>query len=528
MFKEKLNQSGSQRLNKMAQFKPTAESARERAYLSWINSKISAVCPGMLLRSLDDESMRNGTALAELIDAASASRIQIKTPCTTETEKITNIKMILHRLRELNVPISTIKPEDIVQGNKNSVMRLLLAISASFMPSHIHDIKHEIRDRHAVFGGQKVWHHVTTVGSEATLSQHRYFPTTYRIQPITIHRLVPAVRPPLLHVTAAPVQPQFQQRYSKNISSSSLAQKISSHIYNREHRERSLQKSQLEKQTRLRSCESLVLREEPENPIRPSKSLNALHGKTFVSKLVIPQLRNVRSFSLMTRGSNSVQSKASATAENRPSYDGYVNHAFSDLPLEGVANQPPVQVASPAAQIAKFRLDLANVKSDLIQLQEVLSASNATESGITQTVSDYTLSSTLAEENMKNGFSQSSGNNSANDKKLSKSTTNEIESLYRLLKVRTEAMDACLVDNAELRQAVGELTNSLKQLQMENESLRQRLSGNMGPQANNSANGPRNWSFSSESIPNTPCSPPDTTQQTNFRLVNGQPYSTLS
>ncbi|VUZ39655.1 unnamed protein product [Hymenolepis diminuta] len=226
--------------------------------------------------------------------------------------------------------------------------------------------------------------------------------------------------------------------------------------------------------------------------------------------------------------SNSVQSKASATAENRPSYDGYVNHAFSDLPLEGVANQPPVQVASPAAQIAKFRLDLANVKSDLIQLQEVLSASNATESGITQTVSDYTLSSTLAEENMKNGFSQSSGNNSANDKKLSKSTTNEIESLYRLLKVRTEAMDACLVDNAELRQAVGELTNSLKQLQMENESLRQRLSGNMGPQANNSANGPRNWSFSSESIPNTPCSPPDTTQQTNFRLVNGQPYSTLS
>lgn len=84
------------------------------------------------------------------------------------------------------------------------------------------------------------------------------------------------------------------------------------------------------------------------------------------------------------------------------------------------------------------------------------------------------------------------------------------------------------VDNAELRQAVGELTNSLKQLQMENESLRQRLNGNMGPQENNSANGPRNWSFSSESIPNTPCSPPDTTQQTNFRLVNGQPYSTLS
>ncbi|KAM3174708.1 hypothetical protein ACTXT7_009999 [Hymenolepis weldensis] len=50
--------------------------ARERAYLSWINSKISAVCPGMSLRSLDDESMRNGTALAELIDAASHALIE--------------------------------------------------------------------------------------------------------------------------------------------------------------------------------------------------------------------------------------------------------------------------------------------------------------------------------------------------------------------------------------------------------------------------------------------------------------------
>lgn len=70
--------------------------------------------------------------------------------------------------------------------------------------------------------------------------------------------------------------------------------------------------------------------------------------------------------------SNSLQSKASATAGNRSNYDGYINHAFSDLPLEDVANQPPVQVAPPVAQIAKFRLDLANVKSDLIHLQEVV------------------------------------------------------------------------------------------------------------------------------------------------------------
>ncbi|CDS36498.1 dixin [Echinococcus multilocularis] len=307
----------------MAQIRPTAESARERAYLSWINSKISVVCPGMSLCSLDDEGMRNGTALAELIDAASASRIGIKSPCTTEEEKIANIREILRRLRELNVPISNIQAEDIVRGNKNSIMRLLLAISASFMPSHIHDVKHEIRDRHAAFGGQRVWncrtqysprrtvattkaapHHVTNVGSEAALTQNRLYPTAYRLQPITIHRLVPAVRPPLLHVTTAPVQ-QLSQLKSSKVTTTSLARRISSHIYNRnvdKDRQVYQQQQYQDRQSKQRSCENLVLSEEQPKTIRASKSLNALHGRTFVSKLVIPHLRNVRSFSLMTRG----------------------------------------------------------------------------------------------------------------------------------------------------------------------------------------------------------------------------------
>ncbi|KAM7534224.1 hypothetical protein Aperf_G00000109119 [Anoplocephala perfoliata] len=175
------------------------------------------------------------------------------------------------------------------------------------------------------------------------------------------------------------------------------------------------------------------------------------------------------------------------------------------------------------------------------------------------------IQSTLADQNLKYRHFQRPRNETTCDDNISKSSPGTIEGLHQLLKARTEAMDACLygsersqirqaladaalaingktlpkafiqinyatemVDNAELRQAVGELTTSLKQLQMENENLRQRLTGNMGAQANSSSNGPRTWSFSSESIPNTPCSPPDTVRQTNFRLVNGQPYSTLS
>ncbi|KAL5105924.1 Dixin [Taenia crassiceps] len=607
----------------MAQAKPTAESARERAYLSWINSKISAVCPGMLLRSLDAEGMRNGTALAELIDAASASRINIKSPCTTEAEKIANIREILQRLRELNVSVSTIQPEDIVHGNKNSIMRLLLAISASFMPSHIHDVKHEIRDRHAAFGGQRVWtyrtqyspqrslatpkttpHHATNVGSEAALAQNRLFPSTYRLQPITIHRLVPAVRPPLLHVTTAPVQQQAQQKSSKT-NTTSLARRISSHIYNRNvdkdkqvYQQQQLQQKNQDHQSKLRSLENLVLKEEQPKPIRASKSLNALHGRTFVSKLVIPHLRNVRSISLMTRGeevyeyslrdrrlhsipqagpdsgetssdlinrlvtqwskcrgfkwsrlgetgrpslwdriaelmsrqrtalstNSSSQQKSSTTRKTRGSTDGYVNHGFSDSP--SITTTQIRKIAPPLTQIAKFRFDLAGVKSELMQLQEMLAANAPAESGITQTSSDYTLSGAQADENLKNGYVQRQRNNSIGDETFSRSSPTTIESLHRLLKVRTEAMDACLVDNAELRQAVGKLTTSLKQLQTENENLRQRIAGNSTTIV--STNGPRTWSFSSESIPNTPCSPLDTVQQTNFRLENGQPYSNLS
>ncbi|VDM16823.1 unnamed protein product [Hydatigera taeniaeformis] len=547
--------------------------ARERAYLSWINSKVSAVCPGMSLRSLDDEGMRNGTALAELIDAASASRINIKSPCTTEAEKIANIREILRRLRDLNVPVSTIQAEDIVYGNKDSIMRLLLAISASFMPSHIHDVKHEIRDRHAAFGGQRVWHHVTNVGSEAALAQNRLFPTTYRLQPITIHRLVPAVRPPLLHVTTAPVQQMAQQKNAK-LTTTSLARRISSHIYNRSmdkgkqmyQQQQSLQQDQ-NSQSKLRSWENLVLREEQQKPMRASKSLNALHGRTFVSNSFgkknnapreeiyeyslsdrrlhrisqaatdrsnassdlidrfVTQWGKCRGFrwsrlsetgrlslwgriaELMGRQgtafpTNSSQQKSSSTKKTRGSMDGYVNHGFSDSP--SITTTQLRKIAPPLAQIAKFRFDLAGVKSELMQLQEV---------------------GAQVDENFKNGGIQRQRTNSTGDETFPRTSTT-IESLHRLLKVRTEAMDACLVDNAELRQAVGELTSSLKRLQTENENLRQRITGN--PTTIVNSNGPRTWSFSSESIPNTPCSPLDTVQQTNFRLENGQSYSTLT
>ncbi|EUB56963.1 hypothetical protein EGR_08200 [Echinococcus granulosus] len=488
-------------------------------------------------------------------------------------------------------------------------MRLLLAISASFMPSHIHDVKHEIRDRHAAFGGQRVWHHVTNVGSEAALAQNRLYPTAYRLQPITIHRLVPAVRPPLLHVTTAPVQQLSQQKSSK-VTTTSLARRISSHIYNRnvdKDRQVYQQQQYQDRQSKQRSCENLVLSEEQPKTIRASKSLNALHGRTFVSKLTCHLIQSLRAappdwltrlprcdwsawqeandtrqamhslgvishnfgkknalpreeiyeYSLAERRlhhipaasdpaevsselidrfmarwgkcrsfrwsrlnetgrlslwdriagligrqgtplpSNSSQQKSSSTRKTRGSTDGYVNHGFSDSP--SITTTQIGQIAPPLAQIAKFKIDLAGVKSELMQLQKVLATNATAEGGLTQTVSDYMLSS---------------------DDSAARFIATELARIALSDKLKRP------IDNAELRHAVGELTTSLKRLKTENENLRQRVTGN--PTTIVPSNGPHTWSFSSESIPNTPCSPLDTVQQTNFRLDNGQPYSTLS
>ena len=141
------------------------------------------------------------------------------------------------------------------------------------------------------------------------LAQRRLFPTTYRIQPITIHRLVPAVRPPLLHVATASSGQQF---YPQKAPSVAFGSRVTSHIYSRNsYRSRSTQKVKEchhteeyrhQQESKRRSCENLILKEEEEStPIRAAKSLSALHGRTFVSKLVIPHLRNVRSFSVTNR-----------------------------------------------------------------------------------------------------------------------------------------------------------------------------------------------------------------------------------
>ena len=75
--------------------------------------------------------------------------------------------------------------------------------------------------------------------------------------------------------------------------------------------------------------------------------------------------------------SSSFQSHNSChQSKSREGFDGYVNHGFTDSPTVSTSshthvNEPPF----PLAQMAKFRFDLAAVKTELLQLQEVVSRS---------------------------------------------------------------------------------------------------------------------------------------------------------
>lgn len=131
---------------------------------------------------------------------------------------------------------------------------------------------------------------MTNVGSEVALAQTRFFPVAARLQPITIHRLVPSVCPPLLRV--APAVPQ-----NRISTATSLGRRLSSHIYAK-YGNGTVENAMGTRKRQQRSAENLVLREMKDEthllqptPIRQTKSMSALHRKTFVSKLMIPQLR---------------------------------------------------------------------------------------------------------------------------------------------------------------------------------------------------------------------------------------------
>ncbi|KAL7055074.1 hypothetical protein AAHC03_024553 [Spirometra sp. Aus1] len=126
---------------------PVVSSDRERTYLCWVNSKLSRLRPPVVLQALDEERVTNGTALADLLNVLSGSQLILKVPCLSRDDRIENIALLLKRLRELRVPVQSIREEDVADGEKNTIARLLLSMSASFMPKHVHDVKHEIQDR---------------------------------------------------------------------------------------------------------------------------------------------------------------------------------------------------------------------------------------------------------------------------------------------------------------------------------------------------------------------------------------------
>nr|VZI32036.1 unnamed protein product [Spirometra erinaceieuropaei] len=578
---------------KMNRNGPVVSSDRERTYLCWVNSKLSRLRPPVVLQALDEERVTNGTALADLLNVLSGSQLILKVPCLSRDDRIENIALLLKRLRELKVPVQSIREEDVADGEKNTIARLLLSMSASFMPNHVHDVKHEIQDRGVRTLSISKTHPTTTttywrpgdhvcsssIPHEQLRPQDRRYiqRPVFRFQPVALHRLVAAAT---TTATAAPGTPRNPQRAGSlsgvnglhcnhktlllsNNTNGSLASthnaslglllRPSPSLNSFTYRQSSAAvphgcggsdihlfsptcnsfSSTAAAAAASGGSQLLDRRSQEEylrggsqttSPMRAAKSLSALPAlpRRYVSRLFIPNLRqeaatpedctkkNRHAARAPNKSVEAVRSRTASVAS-----DGYVNHGFVDSP------RPNGHPNVPLNQLAAFHRDLVSVRSDLLRLQEMLSADGPLASLTVAATSTSSVDSIPKQTDV----GTESLNHLESNKPVSYDTSDppsEQSTIPKILNSRTESFGPYPNETMELRHALLELTSAMKRLQAENNELRQAYQashtpGSLATQSSRTS-GLRNWSFSSESLSLTPCSPCDTTPHFNDAL----------
>ncbi|CAH8619161.1 unnamed protein product [Schistosoma margrebowiei] len=107
----------------------------EEAYIKWLNDHLSKATPPLIVYDLTEEIICNGVAIGILLEIIGRIKIDglLLQPITT-VERLHNIHEVFSVLRRLNVKINNIQPEDIMEGDKDTVLELLFAINDYFLP----------------------------------------------------------------------------------------------------------------------------------------------------------------------------------------------------------------------------------------------------------------------------------------------------------------------------------------------------------------------------------------------------------
>ncbi|CAH8655838.1 unnamed protein product [Schistosoma rodhaini] len=107
----------------------------EESYIKWLNDHLTKATPPLIIYDLTEEIICNGVAIGVLLEIIGGIKIDglLLQPITT-VERLHNIHEVFSVLRRLNVKINNIQPEDIMEGDKDTVLELLIAINDYFLP----------------------------------------------------------------------------------------------------------------------------------------------------------------------------------------------------------------------------------------------------------------------------------------------------------------------------------------------------------------------------------------------------------
>ncbi|RTG88154.1 uncharacterized protein DC041_0003368 [Schistosoma bovis] len=116
-------------------FEMSTSQSTEEAYIKWLNDHLTKATPPLIVYDLTEEIICNGVAIGILLEIIGRIKIDglLLQPITT-VERLHNIHEVFSVLRRLNVKINNIQPEDIMEGDKDTVLELLIAINDYFLP----------------------------------------------------------------------------------------------------------------------------------------------------------------------------------------------------------------------------------------------------------------------------------------------------------------------------------------------------------------------------------------------------------
>ncbi|TGZ56337.1 hypothetical protein CRM22_010171 [Opisthorchis felineus] len=151
----------------------------EYDYVKWINRYLVKASPPIAISDITESNVRNGVALGLLLEIMGGIKLNgLLLQPGTRVERLHNVHELFAVLRRLNVRLGNLQPEDVMSGDKDTIIQLIYAISSHFTrPTRG---RRSVSPGHRMFDGRGFSD--TTRSSPRHTPIGRYTPT-YRCNP---------------------------------------------------------------------------------------------------------------------------------------------------------------------------------------------------------------------------------------------------------------------------------------------------------------------------------------------------------